>query len=269
MPARGRTMARIDPHAVAAMLSGSPLARQIEFFAETPSTNMEAKALARNGAPGGTLVYAERQTAGRGRRGRSWESEDGTAICMSLLLRPKMAAELAPRITMAAALGVCRALCAFGAEAVIKWPNDVLAGGKKLCGILSEVGMAGDALSYIVCGIGINVGQRAFSGELTQTASSLLLQTGCLPTREAVLLAVVRELAPLFPACESDAGFDALMQQYRRFSCTLGQGVTITGADGTLSGVAEDFDALGRILLRTDGGERLTIHAGDVSLRTL
>ena len=245
-------MTRIDPAALAERLAGNPLARRIVVLEETPS---------------GTLVLANRQTAGRGRRGRAWQSEAGAAVCMSLLLRPEFPAEWAARITIAAALGVCRALRVFGADAAIKWPNDVYAGGKKLSGILSELGMQGGERPFIVCGIGINVGQRAFSGELAETATSLLLETGHTVALERVISEVVCALAPLFPACGEDAAYAVLMEEYRRLSCTLGRQVKITGVDGVRCGRAEGFDALGRLLLRTADGTLLTIQAGDVSLR--
>lgn len=260
-------MTRIDPAVLAELLAGNPLARHIVVLEETPSTNLAAKVLAAEGAPDGTLVLANRQTAGRGRRGRAWESEAGACVCMSLLLRPKFPAGLAPRVTMAAALGVCRALRASGADARIKWPNDVHAGGKKLCGILSELGMAGNDGYFIVCGIGINVLQRAFPGELAETATSLLLETGRANALEQVAAAALQELAPLFPACGEDAAYAALMCGYRALSCTLGRVVDVVGPDGTRHGMAEDFDTLGRLLLRTADGALLTIQAGDVSLR--
>ena len=260
-------MTRIDPAALAERLAGNPLARRIVVLEETPSTNLAAKALAAQDAPSGTLVLANRQTAGCGRRGRAWQSEAGAAVCMSLLLRPEFPAECAPRITIAAALGVCRALRTFGADAAIKWPNDVYAGGKKLSGILSELGMQGGERPFIVCGIGINVGQRAFSGELAETATSLLLETGHTVALERVISEVVCALAPLFPACGEDAAYAVLMEEYRRLSCTLGRQVKITGVDGVRCGRAEGLDALGRLLLRTADGTLLTIQAGDVSLR--
>ena len=215
-------MTRIDPAALAEKLAGNSLARRIIVLEETPSTNLAAKALAAEDAPSGTLVLANRQTAGRGRRGRAWQSEAGAAVCMSLLLRPEFPAECAPRITIAAALGVCRALRTFGADAAIKWPNDVYAGGKKLSGILSELGTQGGGRPYIVCGIGINVGQRAFPGELAETATSLLLETGHTVALERVISEVLCALAPLFPACGEDAAYAALMEEYCRLSCTLG-----------------------------------------------
>ncbi len=265
-PAWARKMAKIDPEAAARLLAGSPLARQIVFYEEVQSTNLAAKALAADGAPDGTLVLCERQTAGRGRRGRSWQSEAGSSLCMSLLIRPEFPAAHAPRITPAAALGVCGALRSFGADAAIKWPNDVHAGARKLCGILSELGAEGGA-HYIVCGIGVNVGQKSFPGELADIASSLLLETGCAPQREEVAAAIVRAIEPFFAACGDGAAYAELMEEYRRCSCTLGQAVTVTGPRGVFSGIAEDFDDAGQLLLRTEGGELLTIQAGDVSLR--
>jgi len=262
-------MMRIDALRLRTLLAGNPLANRIEIAEETPSTNLLAKELARKGAPGGTLVIAEKQTAGRGRRGRTWESEEGTSLCMSILIRPGFSPEKAPRITQAAALGMCRALRHFGADAKVKWPNDIHAKGKKLAGILSEFGMEGERLAYIVCGIGVNVGQREFRGEIRETAGSLLTETGAAPGREAVAARALSELAPLFSACAEDAAYERLLADYRKNCMTLGQPVRVIGTDTVLGGIAEDIDGEGRLLLRQTDGSLFTVHAGDVSIRSL
>ena len=184
---------------------------ELTVLPSVDSTNTWVRDRAALGAPEGCVVMAGEQTAGRGRRGRTFYSPKDTGVYMSLLLRPEFPAECAPRITIAAALGVCRALRTFGADAAIKWPNDVYAGGKKLSGILSELGTQGGGRPYIVCGIGINVGQRAFPGELAETATSLLLETGHTVALERVISEVLCALAPLFPACGEDAAYAALM----------------------------------------------------------
>ena len=259
-------MAKLDEKNLEQALAGNPLARRIVVLEETESTNLAAKALAAQGAPDGTLVLAYRQTAGRGRRGRAWECEAGACACMSVLLRPSFPMGLAPRITPAAALGVCHALRVYGAEAFIKWPNDAYVGGKKISGILSELGSLGKDY-FIVCGIGVNVLQRSFAGPLAQTATSLLLETGRTVALEQVIIAMLTALTPLFAGCGNDAAYAAMMEEYRRLSCTLGRAVTLSGPGGVYSGIAEDFDALGRLLLRTEDGALITVQAGDVSLR--
>ncbi len=260
-------MMRIDGQRLRTLLEDVPLIKRIVVAEETPSTNLLAKELARQGAPGGTLVIAQRQTAGRGRRGRSWESEEGASLAMSILIRPGFPAEKTPRITQAAALGMCRTLRHFGADAKIKWPNDILANGKKLVGILSEFGMEGERLSYVVCGIGVNVGQRCFSGELAAIAGSLYTETGASPLREDVAAYALKELMPLFSACEEDAAYEKLLCDYRQNCMTLGQRVKVVGTDAVYFGTAVDVDGEGRLLLRREDGTLFTVHAGDVSIR--
>lgn len=260
-------MMRIDLERLRTLLADEPFIRRIELTEETPSTNLLAKELARQGAQSGTLVIAQKQTAGRGRRGRSWESGEGTSLAMSILLRPGFSAEKASRITQAAALGMCRTLRHFGADAKIKWPNDILVNGRKLVGILSEFGMEGEKLSYIVCGIGVNVGQRGFSGELSEIAGSLYTETGVLVPREAVAAHAVKALAPLFCACEEDAAYKKLLSDYRQNCLTLGQSVKVIGTDAVRYGTAVDTDEEGRLLLRQEDGSLFTVHAGDVSIR--
>lgn len=260
---------KIDKAYLASLVAGNPLAGHLVLAEETPSTNLLAKELARAGTPGGTLVVAERQTQGRGRRGRTWESEADTSLCMSILIRPPFSADRTPRITQAAALGMYRALKSFGADAKIKWPNDILVNGKKLVGILSEFGMEGEKLAYIVCGIGVNVGQRSFSGELSGIAGSLYTECGAAYRREDVAARALSALAPLFAACGDDAAYEALLADYRQASATLGSRVRILGTDAERTGIAEDIDAAGRLLLRQDDGTLFTVHAGDVSLRSL
>ena len=153
-------------------------------FAVIDSTNKKAKELAETGCEHGTLVTAESQEAGIGRRGRSWSSEEGTGIYMSLVLRPEIKTECASSITLVAAISVARAIINLfkesSQEAVfpqIKWPNDIVLNKKKVCGILTELSLDGTKIDYIVIGIGINVSNQSFPEELQSIASSILLET--------------------------------------------------------------------------------------------
>ena len=153
--------------------------QEIYYYDVTDSTNIRAKELAEEGHPSGTLVVADRQESGRGRRGRSWDSPSGTGIFMTLLLKPEMNPNHASMLTLVAAMAVARAIskCA-DTEALIKWPNDIVIGGKKICGILTEMSAQFDFINHIVIGIGINVHNEHFPEEIAETASSILLQTG-------------------------------------------------------------------------------------------
>lgn len=255
-------MTRIDPSAIREKLATETLGSSVAFFEETASTNQDAKRLGREGALHGALVLAERQTAGRGRRGRGWLSGEG-AVCMTLLLRPAFPMELAPRYVIACALGVCRALRSLGADAGIKWPNDIVANGKKLCGILLEA----DASGFVAAGVGVNVNQREFPEEIAAAAGSLYLATGSEHDPNEVVARILAECEPLFGACGSETGYASLMEAYRELSQTLGNRVHVFAPDGEFSGTALTLDALGMLVVETDAGEVVTVSAGDVSIR--
>ncbi|HEY3368570.1 MAG TPA: biotin--[acetyl-CoA-carboxylase] ligase [Symbiobacteriaceae bacterium] len=250
--------------------------RQIEYREAVPSTNDLAKELARAGAPEGFLVITDEQTAGRGRLGRSWTTPGGTALAMSLVLRPTLPPHHAPRITLTAAVAVAEAVREVtGLPAGIKWPNDVQIGGRKLCGILTE--MESEMLSqvtFVVLGVGLNVNvpREAMPEAFRESATSLLLETGAPVPRAPLARAVLVRLEAAYE--ELQAGrFPALLDRWRGLSVTLGRPVRIFSVTGEpfLDGVAEDVDADGALLVRSaDGAGVPGLHrvlAGEVSLR--
>lgn len=253
---------RIDPDVLRGCLTTKTLGSSVFYREKTGSTNQDAKELGRLGAPHGALALCGRQTAGRGRRGRSWISGEG-ALCMSLLLRPAFALEFAPRYVIATALGVCRALRSFGANALIKWPNDILAGGRKLCGILLEA----DPSGFVVAGIGVNVNQRDFPADIADTADSLMTVTGVESDPNEVAARILGECEPLFEACGGEAGYAELLENYKALSLTLGSRVRVCAPDEEYFGTALSLDALGRLVVARGGGAVATVGAGDVSIR--
>ena len=251
---------------VATLLKTTALGRNAVFLKSVDSTNLEAKRMARLACPHGQLVVSEHQHEGRGRRGKSWSDEKGKSVCMSLVLRPFVAPELLPRYPLAAALGLYEALLSLGVRAGIKWPNDLLVEGRKLSGILLEAGTGAEG-HFFVAGIGVNVNQLSFSGELRGTAASLRMVADREFEREAVLSEALNALEPAFSLCETDEGFARLLTRYTAASCTLGKQVDIIGVDTSFTGVAEALDQLGRLMVRTENGALETVSAGDVSLR--
>ena len=242
--------------------------RSIAFFEEIDSTNMMAGALAEQGAPAGTLVLAECQTVGKGRRGRQWFSPAGTGIWMTLLLRPGLPAEQISAITLVAALSVGRAVRhVTGLETGIKWPNDVLCRGKKLCGILLEMGGNTEKLDYIVVGMGINANHSEYPEELRDIATSVKLEIGQTADRCRLIARILDELEDLSELCTTDGGYRSLMEEYKKNSATLGKLVNVIGVNETITGVVEDFDELGCIVLRMEDGSVKRIGSGDVSVR--
>ena len=274
-PRRGyRLVSRPDvltPEEVLAGLATRRLGRVVEYREAVGSTNDLAKEMARQGAPEGLLVLAEQQTAGRGRMGRSWSTPPGTAIAMSLVLRPDLPPHEAPRITLAAAVAVAEAVReAAGVPAGIKWPNDVQVGGRKLCGILTEMEAEIDRVAFVVVGIGLNVTLRReqMDPAFRETATSLALE-GARPVRRAALVQAI--LARFEAAYDELLGgrFGLVLDRWRALSVTLGQSVRVLGLDGRVmaEGVAEAVDADGALLVRDGAGRIHRVVSGEVSLR--
>ncbi|OQB23298.1 MAG: Bifunctional ligase/repressor BirA [Firmicutes bacterium ADurb.Bin182] len=249
-------------------LETKELGREIVFYDEVSSTNEIAKGLAKSGCKAGTAVISDSQTGGRGRLQRAWFSEKGSGIYMSIVLRPSIPPEKAPRFAPAAALGVCDLLAEYNIEARIKWPNDVLCGGKKLCGILLESGAAPGGGAFIVAGIGLNVNHREFPDELKTTAVSMSLTTGLLYDTREVAAKLLNCLEPQFLMCERDEDFESLLSRYKLRSCTYGREVRVTGIGRTHQGIAVDFDGEGRLCLQQEDGSIITLNAGEVTLRS-
>lgn len=232
------------------------------------STNRTLKELAARGAAHGTVVIAGRQTAGRGRLGRSFASPEG-GLYLSILFRPACSLEQAAAVSALAALAVCRAVRSLSsAEPGIKWPNDVLLNGKKLCGILAESVLAADGPRLIV-GIGVNANLRRedFPEELRQTAGSLLTETGKPVEIRTLAEGLIRELDALYAAWEADSR--APLAEYRRLCLSCGRDVLILrdGKSAPARALAVNEDYSLRVAW-PDGGEE-DIRFGEVSVRGL
>lgn len=240
--------------------------REIVYLDEVDSTNRYARMLANRGAAHGTLVIANAQTAGRGRRGRGWVSAAGEGIFMTLILRPEahpsQVAKLSLQTALAVAEGISRST---GLDARIKWPNDVVCGGKKLVGMLLEMDADEERVHDVVAGIGINVHQQDF-GELSATATSIDQRTGARAARADI----VRAFLEAFERADALAAEEgALMDAYRARSATIGQRVQVTGVNSAFTGVALDVTPSGSLLVREDGAGVREVLAGDVSVRGL
>ena len=245
----------------------SPLARIVEVHGALGSTQERARELAHAGTPKGTLVVAEVQTGGRGRLGRPWGSPKG-GLWMSLVLRRWFDASLASRITQTAAVGVAKALWEIGVEARIKWPNDLLAGGKKICGILAE-SSAGNAtgpakgryLNYVILGVGMNANlDPAELGIPDREVTTIRSELG----RDVDLLELLRALlANLDTELDRIKDFGGVLEDWRNLNCTLGERVRVRRFGETIEGMAVDLTAEGALLLAT-GRDTLEIFEGEV-----
>ena len=247
------------------LLTTHALGRADNHYEHTlTSTNLVLKDMAKQGAPHGSLCLCECQTAGRGRMDRTWASPEGQGIWMSVLLRPALAPADAPLLTFACALAMAKAVReAAGVDARIKWPNDLVCHGRKLCGILLEMGLDAQGL-YIVAGTGLNVRRGAYPPELAQRAISIE-ECAPVPDRGAIIAAYLNALEDAVSAIEQQ-GFAGIAEDFRRDCITLNSQVHVIGAED-FTGTAEDVDAAGALLVRTAEGTLRRVLAGDVSVR--
>jgi BirA family biotin operon repressor/biotin-[acetyl-CoA-carboxylase] ligase len=242
------------------------LAREILVFEETSSTNDAAARFGREGHPGGLVVFAERQTAGRGRFGRNWASAAHAGLWFSILLRPPWPPAHLVRLTTWAGVGVASAVeRTIGRPVQVKWPNDVLVDQKKVAGVLTECATDASGCMFVVVGIGLNVNQEGFPAELADRAGSLRQFAGRALDRPALAAAVLLELnARLADASEA---FDRIISSATRRSSILGTWVRLHAADTIFEGTAEGLDADGNLLLRMRDGDLRTMTAGEITSR--
>jgi len=255
--------ARFSSKALRDGLTTRFVGRRLGYRAVLGSTQDLARQLARAGAPEGTVVLAGRQTAGRGRLGRSFISPRG-GLYFTVILRPALE-HLRP-LPIIAALAVARGLeQVAGLRTALKWPNDVLVGGRKVCGILLESELTGQNVNYVLLGIGVNVNADTSAyPEIAAIATSAAVEAGRPLSREALAAAVLNELEELYLAAQAGR---RVLDEWRARLETLGRRVRVTWGETVEEGLAEDVDGDGSLILLRPDGSRVTIAAGDVTLR--
>lgn len=244
------------------------VAREVQVFHETASTNELVDRLARDGVGEGTVVFAESQTAGRGRLGRRWFSPPGRGLWFSVLLRPSLRPQSATQLTVLSAVAVARGIeRETGLHPGIKWPNDIVFGTRKCGGILLELSAELDRIRHVVLGIGIdvNVASEEFPVELQDSATSLQQQSGRRWDRTALAVAILRELDAAYDRLRR-GDFHEVSDEWVRRCTTLGRGVRIQMAGRIVAGTAEALDEEGALLVRTTHGRLERIIGGDVTL---
>jgi BirA family biotin operon repressor/biotin-[acetyl-CoA-carboxylase] ligase len=268
VPARGYRLVeipdRVGPLEIGPLLHTQEIGQVLHCFDELPSTSDHLKELAERDGVHGEVVVAERQTAGRGRRGRAWVSPAGRNLYLSVLLRPQLPPQRAPELTLVAAVAVCEACRQAGVEATIKWPNDVLVGDRKVAGILTELSAEPDQVHWVVLGLGVNLnaGEEDFPDDLRDGATSLALERAQ-PVPRALFAAALLSLLEQWLERHASEGFAPVRAAWRERCSTLGQAVRVEVEGGEITGVAEDVDETGALLVRHAGG-LARVFSGDV-----
>ena len=273
---RKRPKDMLTPHEIARELTTRWAGRgEIGYAEEMPSTNLRAKEMARAGAIHGSLAVCENQTAGRGRMDRTWDTPAGQALTQTMVLRPKLQPEQVHLITLAAAVATAQAIRDICPKLKpgIKWPNDVVIGGKKCAGILCEMGFDADGV-FVVPGVGINVNQLSFADELRDKATSLLLEMRSIQpkmqpiSRRHLLCAYLKRMEDAVDALERE-GLMGSLAEYVGRSVTLGSKVRVMGPEEDFTGTARAIDETGALIVTDEQGNDRRVLCGDVSVRGL
>ena len=236
-------------------------------FESLPSTNDLAREMAQSGEGEGLAILARQQTAGRGRQGRSWSSPPGEGLYISLVLRPDIKPVDSPVITLAAAVAVAETLEQdYRISSDIKWPNDVLARGRKICGILVESAIEANKLLYAIMGIGVNLGQREFPEELKETATSLLIESEQLVTPDDFLNLLLERLEYWYRQATAQPS-EVIARWEAMSSYARNRVVRVESSDSIIEGITRGLTAKGALVIEMTGGERREIVSGEVKLR--
>jgi len=243
------------------------------WYKETDSTNLRAKEAGNheeNIPRQGMIFVADKQTAGVGRRGRSWESPEGENIYMSLLLKPEIAPSKAPMLTLVMAVAVAEGLkqvCGSTENLQIKWPNDIILNKKKVCGILTEMALEGTKIKYVVIGVGINVNQKTFSRELEDKATSLSMEFSREFDRKMLISSVLEKFYEYYDGflCAGDLSY--LQETYNQMLVNRGTEVVIHEPGNEYEAVAMGINGQGELVVERKDGSRQNIYAGEVSVR--
>ena len=244
------------------------LGKEIVYKETTGSTNADVRRMAEDGAENGLLVVADAQTSGKGRRGRQWESEKGTNLYFSMLLKPDIAPDKASMITLVAAYSVAKVIEKnTGLDAKIKWPNDIVVGKKKVCGILTEMNMERDYIHHIVVGIGINVNEEKFPDEIRDMATSWKKEVGRIVSRANLLCDILLQFEKDYSAFLAAEDLKPFIDDYNKMLVNKGALVKVLDPKGEFSGIAGGINEEGMLIVFKENGQIEKVYAGEVSVR--
>ncbi len=250
------------------LLKTKIIGNKIHHYKEITSTNDVIKQLADNGSPEGTIVVCEEQLAGKGRLGRKWFSPNGAGIWCSVLLRPSIMPQHASKLTLLGAVAVAQGIrnqC--GITSGIKWPNDLLVQGKKVCGLLTEMRAELDSVEYVVIGFGINVKNIEFHDEVSCKAISLEQLVGSKISRKKLLAEILASIESNY-LLFLEQGFTPIKEQWEQFNITLGKKVVLSSPGQRVAGTAVRLGEEGQLVIKSVKGEEQAYYAGEITLRT-
>ncbi|MFR4008176.1 MAG: biotin--[acetyl-CoA-carboxylase] ligase [Christensenellales bacterium] len=241
----------------------------LKHFDSVDSTNEVAKRLAAKGETNKTVVVSEEQTAGKGRLNRDWVSKKGANLMFSILLRPDFRPQDASKVPIIAAVAVAQSLRNFAKlDAKVKWPNDVLVDGKKLCGIRCEMASDFDRIEYLVVGIGVNVNQVVFPRDIAEKATSVRGETNRTISRPQLLLSILTDFFDVYTKTFEEGKFDDVIVDYTKMSILFQEMVTVHAGDRETHGKCIGFDRDGCLVMQNEQNRRIRVIAGDVSVRS-
>ncbi len=243
--------------------------KTVHFAKKTDSTNEWCKRMSKENAEHGTLAVAEFQSAGKGRLGRKWVAPEGSSIMMSILLRPEFEPQYASMLTLVMGLSVAQAVRELGVEVTIKWPNDVVVSHKKICGILTEMGLQDGKIREVVIGLGINVNLEEIQDDLKDKATSLYLETGEKYDRNRVIGLVMEKFEINYEKFVQTCDLSMMLDDYNMLLANKSQPVRVLDKLSPYEGVALEIDRDGTLLVRVQSGEIRKVCSGEVSVRGL
>ena len=253
---------------IKSLMHADLVTKEVLYFYTIDATNIKAQELAEKGYPSGTLVVADKQESGKGRRGRSWVSPSGTGIFMTLMIKPDINPNNASMLTLVAALAVAKAITSVtGEEAMIKWPNDIVVNGKKVCGILTEMNAQFDYINHIVVGIGINVHNESLPEEISQIASSLMIEAGGKRFHRAQIIAeTMSYFEQYYDTFLKTQDLSALVREYDELLVNRNKSVRVLDPKEPFDGKAMGITPKGELIVDTWESRKL-VSSGEVSVR--
>lgn len=239
------------------------------FMKTVDSTNTECKRRSENGAGNGLLVITDSQTSGKGRRGREWKTPECTNVAMSYLLKPDFIPDIAPMLTLVMAMAAAKGIAEVtGLDVKIKWPNDIVINGKKVVGILTEMALEEDTISYVIIGTGINVNTTEFPEEISKTATSLYIEAGNKKiSRAKIAAASALAFEEYYAKFQETEDLSALEDEYNAICVNVGRRVRVLDPKGEYEADSKGINSKGELMVTKDDGTSVNVYAGEVSVR--